>query len=83
MLPESLTEINEYICGPLNRKIEFGFAPAIGQPSHLSLEFVPITVFHFTIVLVEISVVLSLLCCSVSYQQHCLQVENGYIILWD
>ena len=77
VLPDNTFELNDFMCGPLNRKGVMcsqcidGFGPSVtsightcsnctdawyGVPLYLFLEFVPITVFYFIVLLFRIKV---------------------------
>ena len=77
VLPDNTSELNDFMCGPLNRKGRLcsecrdGYGPSItsmgltcsnctnawyGFPLYLFLEFVPITVFYFIVLLFKINV---------------------------
>ena len=77
VLPDNTSELNDFMCGPLNRKGVMcsqcidGFGPSVtstghtcsnctdasyGVPLYLFLEFVPITVFYFIVLLFRINV---------------------------
>ena len=77
VLPDNTSDLNDFMCGPLNRKGVMcsqcidGFGPSVtsightcsnctdawyGVPLYLFLEFVPITVFYFIVLLFRINV---------------------------
>ncbi len=76
ILPKNVSELNDYMCGPMNRKGRLcsecidGFGPSFtslgsvcsnctdawyGVPLYLFLEFVPLTVFYFIILIFKIN----------------------------
>ena len=90
ILPKNLNQLNDYMCGRLNRKglvcseCADGFGPSVtsfrykcanctdtwyGVPLFLFLEFVPITVFYFIILVFQISVTSVPMPCFVMYAQ--------------
>ena len=91
-LPENVSEINDYMCRPLNRKGRVcsecmdGYGPAVmsvgfdiqcancsgtwyGVPLFLFLEFFPITVFYFIILLFQINITSGSITCYIMYSQ--------------
>lgn len=89
-LPRDLSQLSDYMCGPLNRKglvcseCINGFAPSFallqytcanctsawyGVPLFLVLEFVPITVLYFFILVVRISMTSASMPCFIMYAQ--------------
>ena len=89
-LPANLTQLNEYMCGPMNRKgvlcseCADGFGPSVtsfkykcanctnvwyGVPLFLFLEFVPLTIFYFIILVFRISVTSPPMPCFILYCQ--------------
>ena len=77
VLPNNTSELNDFMCGPLNRKGRLcsecrdGYGPSItsmgqtcsnctnawyGLPLYLFLEFVPITIFFFIVLIFKINV---------------------------
>ena len=90
VLPRNLSQLNDYMCGPLNRKgvlcseCADGFGPSVtlfgykcanctdawyGVPLFLVVEFVPITVFYFIILVFQISVMSAPMPCLIMYAQ--------------
>ena len=91
-LPENISEINDYMCRPLNRKGRVcsecmdGYGPAVmsvgfdiqcvnctgtwyGVPLFLFLEFFPITVFYYTILIFQINITSGSITCFIMCSQ--------------
>ena len=90
ILPENITELNEYMCAPLNKRglacseCTEGFGRAVlspvfacsnctnawyGIPLYLFMEFVPITVFYFLVLLFQIDMTSAPMLAYVFYSQ--------------
>ena len=90
LLPRNLSQLNDYMCGPLNRKglvcseCADGFGPSVtsfgyrcvnctdawyGVPLFLFLQFVPISVLYFVILVFQIKVLTAPMPCFIMYAQ--------------
>ena len=100
--PTNYTELNDYMCGPINRKgiacreCTDGFSPAItsfgyqcsnctgawyGVPLFLFLEFIPITVFYFTVLSFGISVTTAPMSSFILFSQLAAHLFTVFIVL--
>ena len=89
-LPSNVSDLNDYMCGPMNRKGRMcsqcvdGFGLAVfsiahtctnctgvwyGVPLYLFIEFVPITIFYFVVMLFHINVTSAPMVAFVLYSQ--------------
>ena len=89
-LPDNMSEVNDYMCGLMNRKGPLcsecidGFGPTLtstgftcsnctnawyGVPLYLLVEFVPITVLYFVVLIFQINVTSAPMTCFIMYSQ--------------
>ena len=96
LIPDEISELNSYMCGPLNRKgylcgeCKSGYGPGPFVTSctnvchfcqdtwheiilYLSLEFIPITVFYFLILIFQIWLTSAPMTCFIMYSQLIVQ----------
>ena len=90
ILPSNVSDLNDYMCGPMNRKglmcsrCADGFGLAVfsigqtctncsvswyGVPLYLFIEFVPITIFYFIVLLFNINVTSAPMVAFIFYSQ--------------
>ena len=101
-LPNNLSQLNDYMCGPLNRKglvcseCVDGFGPSVTSfgyrcvnctgawynlPLYILLDFVPVTIFYFIILVFQISLTSAPMPCFILYAQ--LVVVSFYLSVFN
>ena len=92
-LPDNISTLNDYMCGPLNRKgricsecidgfghslTSFGFQyfecsncsnAWYGIPLYLLVEFVPVTIFYFAVLILQVNITSAPMTCFIMYSQ--------------